>query len=189
MQVFVEIKDIFWCQLIELTVPKKHKDEEKGSNFRCECLWFVLRVVGLNLSGKRFVQKVTSGFAAFSFPLLIPWTHDCTFRLFLPWVPSNKQEQDFVSWKWHQGVLGYLYRTPKYGRRTMQSHECTYENCSRSPSHIHPQSEDHRLYPSITYYWTGLLILDHSISRWELDKFKNCWNKSFRTFEVLTFMY
>jgi hypothetical protein len=27
------------------------------------------------------------------------------------------------------------------------------------------------------------------ISRWELDIFKNCWNKSFRTFEILTLLY
>ncbi len=27
------------------------------------------------------------------------------------------------------------------------------------------------------------------ISRWELDKFKNCWNKSFRTSNILTFLY
>ncbi len=57
-------------------------------------------------------------------------------------------------------------------------------------------------YPPITYYWTVSLILDHSylvgnltnskiplISRWELDKFKNCWNKSFRTTKILTLLY
>ncbi len=27
------------------------------------------------------------------------------------------------------------------------------------------------------------------ISRWELEKFKNCWNTSFRTFEILTLLY
>ncbi len=27
------------------------------------------------------------------------------------------------------------------------------------------------------------------ISRWELDKFKNCWNKSFRTSKILTLLY
>jgi hypothetical protein len=27
------------------------------------------------------------------------------------------------------------------------------------------------------------------ISHWELDKFKNCWNKSFRTFKTLTLLY
>ncbi len=27
------------------------------------------------------------------------------------------------------------------------------------------------------------------ISRWELDKFKNCWNKSFRTSNILTLLY
>ncbi len=27
------------------------------------------------------------------------------------------------------------------------------------------------------------------ISRWELDKFKNCWNKSFRTSKVLTLLH
>ncbi len=43
-------------------------------------------------------------------------------------------------------------------------------------------------YPPITYSWTGLLILDHS-SRWELDKFKNCWNKSFKTSKILTLLY
>ncbi len=26
-------------------------------------------------------------------------------------------------------------------------------------------------------------------SRWELDKFKNCWNKSFRTSKILTLLY
>ncbi len=40
--------------------------------------------------------------------------------------------------------------------------------------------------PPITYYWTGIGPL---ISRWELDKFKNCWNKSFRTFKILTLLY
>ncbi len=39
------------------------------------------------------------------------------------------------------------------------------------------------------------LLLDRSpnieplISRWELDKFKNCWNKSFRTSRILTLLY
>ncbi len=39
------------------------------------------------------------------------------------------------------------------------------------------------------------LLLDRSpnigplISRWELDKFKNCWNKSFRTSKILTLLY
>jgi hypothetical protein len=39
------------------------------------------------------------------------------------------------------------------------------------------------------------LFLDRSpnigplISRWELDKFKNCLNKSFRTFKILTLLY
>ncbi len=39
------------------------------------------------------------------------------------------------------------------------------------------------------------LLLDKSpntgplISRWELDKFKNCWNKSFRTSKILTLLY
>jgi hypothetical protein len=39
------------------------------------------------------------------------------------------------------------------------------------------------------------LLLDRApnsgprISRWELDKFKNCWNKSFRTFKILTLLY
>ncbi len=27
------------------------------------------------------------------------------------------------------------------------------------------------------------------IFRWELDNFKNCWNKSFRTFKILTLLY
>jgi hypothetical protein len=27
------------------------------------------------------------------------------------------------------------------------------------------------------------------ISRWELDKFRNCWNKSFRTSKILTLLY
>jgi hypothetical protein len=27
------------------------------------------------------------------------------------------------------------------------------------------------------------------ISRWELDKFKNCWNKSFRSSKILTLLY
>jgi hypothetical protein len=39
------------------------------------------------------------------------------------------------------------------------------------------------------------LLLDRSpyigplISRWELDKFKNCWSKSIRTFEILKHLY
>ncbi len=39
------------------------------------------------------------------------------------------------------------------------------------------------------------LLLDRSpnirphISRWELDKFKNCWNKSFRSSKILTLLY
>ncbi len=39
------------------------------------------------------------------------------------------------------------------------------------------------------------LLLDRSpnigplISRWELDKFRNCWNKSFRTSKILTLLY
>jgi hypothetical protein len=39
------------------------------------------------------------------------------------------------------------------------------------------------------------LILDRCpyigplISRWELDKFKNCWNKSFRTSKIMTLLY
>ncbi len=43
--------------------------------------------------------------------------------------------------------------------------------------------------PLITYYWTGLLILDHSYLVVELDKFKNCWNKFFRTSKILTLFY
>ncbi len=41
----------------------------------------------------------------------------------------------------------------------------------------------------------GHLLLDSVpkigplISRWELDKFKNCWNKSFRTSKILTLLY
>ncbi len=41
----------------------------------------------------------------------------------------------------------------------------------------------------------GHLLLDRSpnigplISRWELDKFYNCWNKSFRTAKILTLLY
>jgi hypothetical protein len=49
--------------------------------------------------------------------------------------------------------------------------------------------EEQKLYPPITYYCTGLLILDHSYSRWEFDKSKNCWNKSFRTYKILTLLY
>ncbi len=39
------------------------------------------------------------------------------------------------------------------------------------------------------------LLLDRSpnigplVSRWELDKFKNCWYKRYRTFKILTFLY
>jgi hypothetical protein len=39
------------------------------------------------------------------------------------------------------------------------------------------------------------VLLDRSpnigllISRWELDKFKNCWNKSFRTSKIRTLLY
>jgi hypothetical protein len=39
------------------------------------------------------------------------------------------------------------------------------------------------------------LLLDRSpnigppVSRWELDKFENCWNKSFRTSKILTLLY
>ncbi len=39
------------------------------------------------------------------------------------------------------------------------------------------------------------LFLDRSpnigplVSRWELDKFKNCWNKSFRPSKILTLLY
>ncbi len=41
-------------------------------------------------------------------------------------------------------------------------------------------------YPPLTYYWTVLLILDHSyVCRWEINKFENCWYKSVRVLEVL----
>ncbi len=49
-----------------------------------------------------------------------------------------------------------------------------------------------RDYIPITYFWTVPLILDHYsplISCWELDKFKNCWKKSFRTSKILTLLY
>jgi hypothetical protein len=48
-------------------------------------------------------------------------------------------------------------------------------------------------YPSITYSWT--VFLDSApnngplITRWELDKFIICWNKSFRTSKILTLLY
>ncbi len=35
----------------------------------------------------------------------------------------------------------------------------------------------------------GLPNLGPLISRWELDKFKNCWNNSFRTSKILTLLY
>jgi hypothetical protein len=47
-----------------------------------------------------------------------------------------------------------------------------------------PWSDHYFCYPPITYYWTVPLI-----SRWELDKFKNCWNKSFRISRILTLLY
>jgi hypothetical protein len=46
-----------------------------------------------------------------------------------------------------------------------------------------------------TYGTPDSLLLDRSpnigplISRWELDKFKNCWNNSFRTSKILTLLY
>ncbi len=43
-------------------------------------------------------------------------------------------------------------------------------------------------YTPITYYWTVPLIWQ-LISHWELDKFKTCLNKSFRTSKILTLFY
>jgi hypothetical protein len=43
-------------------------------------------------------------------------------------------------------------------------------------------THDHLLLDSAPYI--GPLI-----SRWELDKFKNCWNKNFRTSKILTLLY
>jgi hypothetical protein len=45
------------------------------------------------------------------------------------------------------------------------------------------------LIPPITYYWTESPNIGPLISCWELDKFKNCWNKSFRTSKILTLLY
>jgi hypothetical protein len=45
------------------------------------------------------------------------------------------------------------------------------------------------IYPPITYYWTVPLILDHSFSRWEVNKFKNCLYKSVRILEVLKLLF
>ncbi len=42
--------------------------------------------------------------------------------------------------------------------------------------------------PPITYYWTVPLILDHS-SRWEINKFENCWYKSVKILEVLKLLF
>jgi hypothetical protein len=47
----------------------------------------------------------------------------------------------------------------------------------------------------LIYCTPDYLLLDRSpnigplISRWELDKLKNCWNKSFRTSKILTILY
>ncbi len=43
----------------------------------------------------------------------------------------------------------------------------------------------------ITYSWTGPLILNHSylIGNLTVNKFKNCWTKSFRTSKNLTLLY
>ncbi len=43
--------------------------------------------------------------------------------------------------------------------------------------------------PPITYYCTEPLISDHSYIVGNLTKFKNCWNKSFRTSKILTLLY
>ncbi len=49
--------------------------------------------------------------------------------------------------------------------------------------------------PYFLYATPDHLLLDESpnigplISRWELDKFKNCWNKSFITSKILTLLY
>ncbi len=50
-----------------------------------------------------------------------------------------------------------------------------------------PQNR-HPRYSPITYYWTVPLILDHS-SRWEINKFENCWYKSVRILEVLKLLF
>ncbi len=42
-------------------------------------------------------------------------------------------------------------------------------------------------YPAITYYWTSLL--GPLISCWELDKFKDCRNQSFKPSKILTLLY
>jgi hypothetical protein len=46
-----------------------------------------------------------------------------------------------------------------------------------------------RLYSTITYYRTGLLILDHSYLVGNLTNAKNCRNKSFITSRILTLLY
>ncbi len=59
--------------------------------------------------------------------------------------------------------------------------------------HIYPISrklllkytKNFKLYQYIKY----VKVYSPLISRWELDKFKNCWNKSFRTSKILTLSY
>jgi hypothetical protein len=43
--------------------------------------------------------------------------------------------------------------------------------------------------PPITYYWTVPLILDHSLSRWEINKFENCRYKSVMILKVLKLLF
>ncbi len=45
------------------------------------------------------------------------------------------------------------------------------------------------IYPTITYYWAVLLILDHSYIVGKLKQFENCWFKRVRILEVLKLLF
>jgi hypothetical protein len=80
-------------------------------------------------------------------------------------------------------------------QRTIYVKDCCWCHPRCSRHHQLPTRHRHEDVWSSYNIRPDHLLLDSApnlgplISRWELGKFKNCWNKSFRTSEILTLLY
>ncbi len=107
----------------------------------------------------------------------------------------------YVSCDWHNDPFFEIWKSnvlrPTRPSKTFQSGkyrnpiQTSSKRTLKFPQHLDfkcPQKRQRWLPPAH-------LLLDRSlnigplISRWELDKFKNCWNKSFWTSKILTLLY
>jgi hypothetical protein len=132
------------------------------------------------------------------------------------WIGDQQQEEGIRTFIPHfkRGICGGCVRARGYRwARYRLLHCCifsmlldlrsisrfTFYIDGRIPWNAHLMHYSHekfvRFFLSAHFVPHGHLLWDRTpnieplISRWELDKFKNCWNKSFRTSKILTLLY